>query len=66
MDVITFYVTRIKRRSEGCLSSKSRSLQFVLDGKRRRLLPVAGSGVLTNENTLPETAQNFFFVFFSF
>ena len=66
MDVMTFYVTRIERRSNGSLSSKSRPLQFVLDGKRRRLLPVVDSGVLTNENTLPETAQNFFFVFFSF
>ena len=63
---MTFYVTRIKRRSKGSLSSKSHSLQFVLDGKRRRLLSVVGSGVLTNENTLPETAQNFFFVFFRF
>ena len=30
------------------------------------MVPVVGSGVLTNENTLPETAQNFFFVFFRF
>ena len=66
MDVMTFYVTRIKRKSKGSLSSKSRPLHFVLDDKRRRLLPVVGSSVLTDENTLPETAQNFFFVFFSF
>ena len=65
MDVMTFYLTRIKRKSKGSLSSKSRPLHFVLDGKRRRLLPVVGSGVLTDENTLPETVQNFFFVFFS-
>ena len=62
---MTFFVTRIRRKSKGSLSSKSRS-HFVLDGKRRRLLHVVGSGVLINENTLPETAQNFFFVFFSF
>ena len=62
---MTFFVTRIKRKSNGSLSSKSRP-HFVLDGKRRRLLPVVGSGVLINENTFPETAQNFFFVFFSF
>ena len=61
---MTFYVTRIKRKSKGSLSSKSRP-HFVLYGKRKRLLPVVGSGVLTGENTLPETAQNFFFVFFS-
>lgn len=64
MDVMTFYVTRIKRKSKGSLSSKSRP-HFVLCGKRKRLPPVVGSGVLTGENTLPETAQNFFFVFFS-
>ena len=63
---MTFYVTRIKRKSKGALSSKLWPLHFVLDGKRRRPLPVVGSGVLTEENTLPETAQNFFFVFFSF
>ena len=63
MDVMTFYVTRIKRKSKGSLSSKSRP-HFVSYGKRKRLPPVVGSGVLTGENTLPETAQNFFFVFF--
>ena len=65
MEVVTFYVTRIKPKSNSFLSGKSRP-HFVLDGKRRRPLPVVGSGVLTEENTLPETAQNFFFVFFSF
>ena len=62
---MTFYVTRIKRKSKGSLSGKSRP-HFVLDGKRRSLLSVVGSSVLINENTLPETAENFFFVFFSF
>ena len=62
---MTFYVTRIKRKSKGSLSTSKSRPRFVLDGKRRRLLPVVGSGVLTDENTLPETAQNFFFVFFS-
>lgn len=60
-----FYVTRIKRKSKGSLSSKSQPPHFVLDGKRRRLLPLVGSSFLTDENTLPETVQNFFFVFFS-
>ena len=64
MDVMTFYVTRIKWKSKGSLSSKWRP-HFVSYGKRKRLPPVVGSGVLTGENTLPETAQNFFFVFFS-
>ena len=63
---MTFYVTRIKRKSKGALSSKLWPLHFVLDCKHRRPLPVVGSGVLTEENTLPETAQNFFFVFFGF
>lgn len=63
---MTFCVTRIKRKSKGSVSSKLWPLHFVLDGKRRRPLPVVGSGVLTDENTLPETPQNFFFVFFSF
>lgn len=62
---MTFYVTRIKRKSKGSLSGKSRP-HFVLDGKRRSLLSVVGSSVLINENALPETAENFFFVFFSF
>ena len=62
---MTFYVTRIKRKSKGSLSGKSRPY-FVLDGKRRSLLSAVGTSVLINENALPETAENFFFVFFSF
>ena len=65
MDAVTFYVTRIKRKSKGFLSGKSRR-HFVLDGKRRSVqLPIVGCGVLTNEDAWPETAQNFFSVFFS-
>ena len=63
---MTFYVTRIKRKSKGALSSKLWPLHFVLGCKHRRPLPVVGIGVLTEENTLPETAQNFFFVFLGF
>ena len=56
---MTFYVTRIKRKSKVFFQA-NRGLCTL------RLLPVVGSGVLTDENALPETAQNFFFVFFSF